>query len=220
MDPAQEWTGHTATALRKALRMTVDRFATRLGVAPRTVANWAAHPEMIPRVSVQDALDDLLGQAPPGTRQRFEELASGSENGPAGHAQALRVAISVVTHNHDVLLVKRRDDGAGISWQFPAGVIKPGARAEDVAVRETLSETGIHCLARQRIGSRLHPTTGVYCEYFACDFLTGEAENRDTVENAGVAWVPRQDLTRFVARDKVYPPILRFLEEQRDSAHR
>lgn len=220
MDPAQEWTGRTATALRKALRMTVDRFAGRLGVAPRTVANWAAQPEMVPRVSVQDALDDLLGQATPTVRERFAELAEGADSIQSGHAQSLRVAISVVTHNHDVLLVKRRDDGAGISWQFPAGVIKPGERGEDVAVRETLGETGIHCTVRQSIGSRLHPVTGVYCDYYACDFLTGEAENRDTVENAGVAWVARRDLTRFVARDKVYPPILRFLEEQRDSAHR
>lgn len=220
MDPAQEWTGRTATALRKALRMTVDRFAGRLGVAPRTVANWAAQPDVVPRISVQDALDDLLGSANPATRERFAELADGGVDGSGAHAQSLRVAISVVTRNHDVLLVKRRDDGAGISWQFPAGVIKPGERGEDVAVRETLGETGVHCIVRQPIGSRLHPVTGVFCDYYACDFLTGEAENRDTVENAGVAWVARQDLTRFVARDKIYPPILRFLEEQRDAAHR
>ena len=220
MEPAQEWTGRTATALRKALRMTVDRFASALRVAPRTVANWAASPDTIPRVAVQDALDELLGRAAPAVRSRFQELAAGQETALAGHAQALRVAISVVTKDGEVLLVRRRDDGAGISWQFPAGVIKPGERPEDVAVRETLGETGVHCTVRERIGSRLHPTTGVYCDYFACDFLTGVAENRDTVENAGVAWVPRQDLTRFVARDKIYPPILRFLEEQRDAARR
>lgn len=220
MDPASEWTGRRATALRKALRMTVNRFAARLGIAPRTVANWASNPETVPRLTLQDALDDLLGSATPATRARFDELANGEETGIGSHVQALRVAISVVIRDGNILLVRRRDDGAGISWQFPAGVIKPGERAEDVAVRETLAETGVHCAIQERIGSRLHPTTGVYCEYFLCSFLTGEAENRDTVENSGVAWAPRQDLTRFVARDKVYPPILRFLEEQRDSAHR
>ena len=220
MNPAREWTGREATALRKALRLTTDRFASRLGVAPRTVANWAATPEMVPRVAVQDALDDLLGRAAPATRSRFEELLDDNEDGLPGHVQALRVAISVVTNGNQVLLVRRRDDAAGISWQFPAGVIKPGERGEDVAVRETLAETGVHCAVRERIGSRLHPATGVYCDYFACDYLAGEAENRDAVENAGVAWVSRNDLTRFVAREKIYPPILRHLEEQRDPASR
>lgn len=221
MDPAQEWTGHTATALRKALRMTVDRFAATLSVAPRTVANWAANPDTVPRVAVQDALDDMLGRATPPVRDRFKELTAGQQrDGLAGHAQALRVAISVVLRGQEVLLVRRRDDGAGISWQFPAGVIKPGERAEDVAVRETLAETGVHCSVRGQIGSRLHPTTGVYCDYFACDYLAGDAENRDTVENAGVAWASRTNLTRFVQRETIYPPILRLLEEQRDPANR
>lgn len=220
MNPAREWTGREATALRKALRITTERFASKLNVAPRTVANWAATPEMVPRTAVQDALDDLLGRSTPAVRARFDELLDGHDDGLSGHVQALRVAIAVVTKDSDVLLVRRRDDASGLSWQFPAGVIKPGERGEDIAVRETLAETGVHCAVRGQIGSRLHPATGVYCDYYTCDYLAGEAENRDAVENAGVAWVSRNDLTRFVAREKIYPPILRHLEEQRDTAHR
>lgn len=212
MVPAQEWTGRDATALRKALRMTVDRFARLVGVSSRTVANWASNPDMVPRAAIQDALDDLLNRASPATRERFAELR-GTDTATTGHMQALRVAIAVVFHGQQVLLVRRRDDAAGIGWQFPAGIIKPGERGEDVAVRETLAETGVHCSVSDRIGSRLHPVTGVMCDYYRCEYLAGEATNCDTVENSGVAWAPRQNLTRFVPRERIFPPVLRALEE-------
>lgn len=213
MVPAREWTGRDATALRKALRMTIDGFAARLGVAPRTVANWASNPDMVPRLTIQESLDELLNRAAPTLRERFMELRDGNDTATAG-MQALRVALAVVVRSGDVLLVRRREESAGISWQFPAGIIKPGERGEDVAVRETLAETAVHCSVSDHIGSRLHPVTGVVCDYYRCEYLAGEATNCDTVENAGVAWVPRRDLTRFVPRDKIFPPVLRMLEEK------
>ena len=207
MDPARSWTGREATALRKALRMTVDRFATELQVAPRTVANWASHPEMVPRLGVQDALDALLAAAPEAVRSEL-----------GGGGQALRVAIAVVADSGMVLLVRRRDDASGLTWQFPAGIIKPGEQGEDVAVRETLGETGVHCAVKERIGSRVHPVTGVQCDYYWCEYLAGEAENRDSVENAGVVWAPQNQLNRFVPRENVYPPVLAILEDTHGAA--
>jgi 8-oxo-dGTP diphosphatase len=124
-----------------------------------------------------------------------------------------------VVNDQEVLLVCRRaDDPEGISWQFPAGVIKPGAAPEIVAVRETLAETGVHCAVRRALGSRVHPVTGVLCDYFLCDYLAGQAENRDVEENAGVAWAPRDTLTRFIPAEKVFPPVLEALEEQAHAA--
>lgn len=216
MEPARSWTGREATTLRKILRMTTEGFAAELGVAARTVANWSSHPGMVPRSAVQASLDDILSRATPDARARFAEALDGAS--PAQHGQALRVAISVVTLDGKVLLVRRRDEGAGIAWQFPAGIIKPGERGEDVTVRETLAETGIHCSVTKLIGRRLHPVTGVLCDYFAAEYLAGEAENRDTVENAGVVWAPHRQLSRFVAREMVFPPVLAYLEEQRDAA--
>ena len=124
--------------------------------------------------------------------------------------QRLAVAISLVQREDSVLLVQRRDDGA-LRWQVPAGIVKPGASAGDSAVRETYSETGVHCAIRSQIGARIHPHTGVYCEYFHCDYLAGEAENRDVVENASVAWVPVANLTKFIPESTIYPPILEVL---------
>lgn len=220
MDPAREWTGRDATALRRALRLTVDGFARQTGVAPRTIANWASRPDMVPRAGVQDVLDGLLERAPEATRGRFAELTGAASPDLPGHAQALRVAIAVVLRGNQVLLVRRRSEAAGIAWQFPAGIIKPGERGEDVAVRETLGETGVHCSVGLLIGSRIHPATEVHCQYFGCEYLAGEAENRDTVENSGVVWAPRQDISRFVAREQIYPPVLSFLEEARDTTSR
>lgn len=116
----------------------------------------------------------------------------------------------MVVRDSDVLLVCRRDDDvAGITWQFPAGVIKPGGKAETTTVRETLDETGVHCAVRQHLVNRLYPVTGVLCEY-----LAGEATNSNATENIDVMWVPRNAVPRFVPVDTIFPPVLAVLEEQ------
>lgn len=209
MDVIDAWDGRTACALQAALRMSNEEFAGRLGVAVRTVAGWHQAPGIAPRPEMQRALDTTLEGASDTVRRRFQLLAR-----PAGQAaaQALRVAIAVVVRGDDVLLVCRRGDDS-ISWQFPAGVVKPGASAETVAVLETRAETGVHCAVREHLGSRLHPDTGVLCDYWLCDHLTGEPVNADPLENVDVTWVPRTALHRFIPTDRIYPPISKALED-------
>ena len=86
-------------------------------------------------------------------------------------------------------------------WVFPLA-----------AFRKTHGETGVHCTVREHLGERIHPVTGVIAEYHLCDFLAGEATNRDPLENVDVAWVPRAAVTRFIPQDQIYPPILSALE--------
>lgn len=210
----RDWTGRDATALRRALRQTTDEFARTLRVAPRSVNNWASNPEIKPRAAVQDKLTGLLERAPAAARGRFDQRDGSGESA----AQMLRVAIAVVTKGPSVLLVRRRDPERDLVWQFPAGIVKPGHHAPDVAARETLAETGVHCEPREHLGSRLHPITGATCDYFRCEYLGGDAENRDPTENSGVTWAPRADVTRFVPRENIYPPILAILEEPHDRA--
>lgn len=120
----------------------------------------------------------------------------------------------MVSRETDVLLVRRRDDGTpGLAWQFPAGIIKPGVHPEAASVRETYSETGVHCAVRRSLGDRIHPITGVHCSYFLCAYLAGEATNRDNIENLDVTWVPASSLTRFIPADTIFPPILAALED-------
>jgi 8-oxo-dGTP diphosphatase len=191
------------------MRMTNEAFAEHLGLSDRTISRWHSSPAMTHRPEVQQILDLAYEKAGEAVHRRFALLMRPAE--PRMEAQALRVAIAVVLRGDDILLVCRRGDGT-IRWQFPAGMVKPGAAAESVAVQETHGETGVHCTVRARLGERVHPVTGVVASYYLADHLAGEASNRDPLENVDVAWVPRAALTRFIPQDQIFPPILSALE--------
>lgn len=209
MDDVQQWTGQKAARLQDAFEMTQEQFAGKLGVSVRSVASWRANPHMVPQSETQRILDTAYRKAGDAVRRRFIHLSRIPAVQP--EAQALRVAIAVVRRGSDVLLVCRHD-GTDISWQFPAGIVKPGGSAQKVAVRETLDETGVHCMIREHLGERLHPVTRAYCDYFICDYVHGEAINGDSSENVAVAWAPIAELERYIPTDRIYPPILNALE--------
>jgi len=214
MDVVDRWTGQYACALQLALRMSQDEFAASLGVHKRTVANWHEKPDADIRPEIQRALDTVFDQASEQVKIRFaRQLKARDSADLAASGVALTVAIAIVVNEAEALIVCRRDqDPSGITWQFPAGIVKPGSLAEVVAVRETLAETGIHCVVRERLGERVHPLSGVNCEYFLCEYLTGTVENRDAFENLDAVWVPRGDVVRFIPADRIYPPVLGALE--------
>jgi 8-oxo-dGTP diphosphatase len=157
---------------------------------------------------MQHILDVAYERADESVQRRFRLLVRPAS--PPPQAQAFRVAVAVVTRGPDVLLVCRRGDDT-LSWQFPAGTVKPGRTPAVVAVEETRAETGVRCAVRQHLGERVHPSTGVLIEYHLAEYLMGDAENRDPDENSDVAWIPRSALTRFIPAEKIYPPILEAL---------
>jgi 8-oxo-dGTP diphosphatase len=213
-----QWTGRYATALQAALRMSQDEMAALIGVAKRTVAAWHERPAIVIRPELQRALDTAYERADESVKVRFARQLRADdrteiEAAPSG--VSLTVAIAVVTNETDVLLVCRReDDPNGITWQFPAGIVKPGGNSRTVAIRETLAETGIHASVVRELGSRIHPITGVFCEYFLCLYLTGQLENRDTAENVDAVWIPRQRVNDFIPADRLYPPVQQALNEE------
>ena len=71
MDVVSSWTGARADALRRALRMTNEVFAERLGAAVRTVAYWRARPGSVPQPVMQEALDTILAQASERAQAQF-----------------------------------------------------------------------------------------------------------------------------------------------------
>lgn len=186
----------------------MEGFAAHLDVSSRTVARWHQAPHVVPRPAVQQVLDQALSAATRDEQHRFEALQQPTET----PAPALQAALAVVIHDDHVLLVRPLAPDTA-SWQFPAGIVKPGASAEAVAVRETLAETGIDCAVRGRIGCRTHPVTGVFCVYLRCEYLAGEPENRDPFENINVRWVPACDISRFIPEDRIYPPVLAMIKE-------
>jgi 8-oxo-dGTP diphosphatase len=204
VEVVDQWTGRYAAALQAALRLTQSEFAGQLGVARRTVAAWHEKPDVVISTELQRVLDTAYERAAEATKLRFvrQLQASDAADASASGGVALTVAIAVVMKGPEVLIVCRREaDPSGITWQFPAGIVKPGAAPSAVAVRETLAETGIHCSVRERLGNRVHPRSGVNCEYFLCDYLAGTVENRDASENLDAIWVSRADLTRFIQKD-------------------
>lgn len=66
-----EWTPADALHLQRALRMTNEAFAEKLGAAVRTVAKWHANPEMTLKLETQQDLDVLLERSPDAVRERF-----------------------------------------------------------------------------------------------------------------------------------------------------
>jgi 8-oxo-dGTP diphosphatase len=213
MEVVDRWTGRHAAALQAALRMSHDEYAEHLGVGRRTVAYWHSHPDAVLRLELQRALDTLLERATASDRARFTRQLDGT-TAPGSGPVALTVAIAIVVRGPDVLLVQRRDDTTGLTWQFVAGVVKPGQQPEMVAVRETLAETGVHCTVTERLGGRLHPVTGVRCEYYLATYLAGEVENRDSDENVSAIWAPRDGLTRFIDARLIFPPALEALSKE------
>jgi DNA-binding XRE family transcriptional regulator len=130
-----QWTGRHASALQAALRLSRDEMASELGVAKRTIANWHDRPELVIRAELQRALDTAYERASEAAKIRFARQLSAGDKADfeeAGSTVKLAVAISVVMNDDEVLVVCRRDpDPSGITWQFPAGIIKPGAPHHD-----------------------------------------------------------------------------------------
>lgn len=208
MTSIDKWTGGLAVNLQEAFRKSIEGFAEQLDISPRTVARWHQNPDTVPRPAVQSILDHQLAAASPDVRQRFESRIHNSTSVP----MPLHVALAIVLNEGKVLLVRRREAGTS-AWQFPAGVVKPESSPEAVAVRETFAETGIDCAVRRRIGSRTHPATGVFCVYFLCDYLAGEPENRDPIENDSVRWAPIPDIARFIPESHIFQPVRDLLQE-------
>jgi hypothetical protein len=73
-DVVDIWTGRRAIALQKAMRLSNEAFARKLGIAIRTVAGWHDSPEIEPSSVNQEALDTLFERAPEAVRLRFALL--------------------------------------------------------------------------------------------------------------------------------------------------
>jgi hypothetical protein len=77
----EPWTGRTACALQKALRLSNELFAEHLGIGVRTVAGWHQKPTLKPKSEMQQLLDTAYERASETVRARFAELVKEPQDG-------------------------------------------------------------------------------------------------------------------------------------------
>ncbi|WP_033294138.1 hypothetical protein [Amycolatopsis jejuensis] len=82
MNPADKWTGRTASALQAALRMSNEGFAAHLGIGVRTVASWHEKPDLRQRSEMQQLLDRAYERIGHAERARFAELTGAPTAAP------------------------------------------------------------------------------------------------------------------------------------------
>ncbi|MGV9888360.1 NUDIX hydrolase [Streptomyces sp. NPDC003395] len=122
------------------------------------------------------------------------------------------VSAAIITDGERTLMVRRRVKEGELSWQFPAGGVEEGETAEQAAVRETLEETGLTVKAVKYIGDRIHPKTGKFMAYTACEVVEGEARVADDEELDAVAWVSHGEIAEYVPYG-LFGPVQAYLDE-------
>lgn len=122
------------------------------------------------------------------------------------------IAAAVIVQDGRVLLIQRAVAEGSLLWQFPAGEVEPGESGEDAAVRETLEEVGLTVVAKDKLGERIHPSTGRLMQYYACEVLDGEAHVADEDELAAVAWVTLEEIPEYVPYG-FFGPVQDYLNE-------
>ncbi|MFD8483562.1 NUDIX hydrolase [Kitasatospora sp. NPDC059673] len=126
-------------------------------------------------------------------------------DGPPG------VAAAIVIREGRVLMVRRRVSEGQLLWQFPAGKIEPGESPEHAAVRETAEETGLNVAAVKILGERVHPETGRWMSYAACEIVSGTVAVGDPRELDALAWVALAEIPEYVPYG-IFEPVQAYLD--------
>src|SRR6266545_1190136 len=129
MEVVDQWTGGRATALRQALRLTIDDFAERLGAAVRTISNWNAEPNLVPVVEMQRALDTLLFQSPNEVKARFAMILTVVDGVARTRPDELRPT------GLELRLISDRHISTALEWLDRAAGWKRGSARTQLAVR-------------------------------------------------------------------------------------
>ena len=127
----------------------------------------------------------------------------------------MSVAIGIVKHNGNVLMLKRTSDENGLRWGFPATMVKPNESIATRVVKETFAETGIRTTFSKIIGVRVHPNTKAIVSYCALEYAGGTVENIDDYENEEARWVPLNEYNALITSD-LYIKVKEYLEDARN----
>lgn len=109
--------------------------------------------------------------------------ASGSGGAPQ---HSVSVAAVIVNPEGDVLVIRRRDNGA---WQPPGGILERDETIAEGLAREVLEETGLSIGVDGLTGVYKHVPEGIVAMVFRCTQLRGSADPRVTPETQDVRWM-------------------------------
>ncbi len=145
---------------------------------------------------VHDKLSPAVEEA---QRRQYEQGWTGHPPGARWFCKDhMPIAAAVIVSNGRLLLVKRRVEESGLSWQLPAGKLEAGETLEDAAVRETAEEVDLEVSAVELLGERVHPVTGRRVGYVVCDIISGDAKVAAPDEIDDLAWAAREELKTYV----------------------
>jgi len=109
-------------------------------------------------------------------------------------------------------MIRRRDNTGGLTWAFPGGKREHKEKLKSAATREVLEETGVTCKPTQKLGSRIHPSTNIEIEYFACMLSRGSTfiQESERSKIAEVAWLTPSEILHVVTTD-VFDPVRKYI---------
>jgi hypothetical protein len=111
------WTGRTADALRRAMRMTYEEFSEHVSVSVRQVNNWHADPGIQPHGKVQRILARALDNADDRVKAQFALLVSEVNGNAVDTAERLSIPLDAMTSREWT-----RDDAHLLSRSFDAAL--------------------------------------------------------------------------------------------------
>ncbi|UKD59641.1 transcriptional regulator [Amycolatopsis sp. FU40] len=205
MNPADEWTGRTASALQAALRMSNEGFASHLGIGVRTVASWHQKPDLRPRSEMQQVLDRAYEQVGDAERARFAELTGTAPAETPGDPRLdddpnIASALEWIDqHAHWSPGTARRAVAAKAAQLDTQALRDRSTRRSWVTQRDTAdalaayygSRTGDHGLYTARVGTELVNTSVLTC----ANWLDLDCELRPASDRFRVATAqPKADL--------------------------
>lgn len=131
MQVVDVWTGQRASALQKALRLTNERFAERLGTSVRGVAKWHANPQSELTTEMHEALDTVLFNASEQAQARFGLMVAAE----GGQTDASEPAVA---SDADLTAAESRlnadpNIGAALEWLDHQADWAPGTARQRVA---------------------------------------------------------------------------------------